>query len=161
MTRRSKKKWTIADVAITTKGRVPTYSLYGYIVMEDGTVHSLLHKWFHGIALAILFPELAKEKGYKPPNDENDNVFEFQRFELDHHDKMPVIRVCPFRMMSPISVNKGDAPATDAQIEALRLIFKACGIGPRDSVNTDVGDRTALKTYEVLRKSRDEMWGVK
>jgi hypothetical protein len=153
----ARKNWTMEDVALVTKGEQPTYSSYGYIVSEDGTIYTLRSRWYHGIALAILFPKEAKAAGYRAPNDDNCDVFKFQRFELDNHDKFPVIRVCPGRLMGPCSVNKGAKPATKEQVAAMRLIFKACGLGPRDKVNTDRGDKTVAQCYDVLARDDSDV----
>lgn len=161
MPRTHRGNWKIEDVASSSKGLLPTYSPHGYVIADDGTIHTLLYQWYHGIVLAILFPKIAKAQGYKPPSAKNDNVFKFQRFELDNHDKFSVIRICPGRLMGHCSVSKGEGPATDEQIAALRLVMKACGLGPRDMVHTDVGDRTVLKSYDLLKRSRDDMWSVK
>ena len=138
------------------------YSPYGYVIMEDGTVYTLHKQWYHGIALAVLFPEKAKESGLESPEEEPD-VFKYQRFELDHHNDFPVIRVCPFRMTTPCSINKGNKPATKAQIESLRAIFKILGLKARDMVNTDFCDCTVAQCYEMLNleNGSDEIYKIK
>lgn len=145
---------SIRSAAVSTNAASePLYSPHGYIVTEDGTCYSLLKRWYHGVALAILFPEVAKETGYEPP-DEEPNVFHYQHFELDQHDKLPVIRVCPSRMLGPCSVNKSRKAATAAQVATLAKLLKMHGLKARDNVSTDEGDRTVQKCLEMMRHER-------
>jgi len=147
----------LAEICAIVKGEVPGFSPYGYIVTEDGDIHQLHYQWFHGVVCAILFPKLAREQGFgvpKHPIDEVD-VFKFQRFELDNHHKLPVVRVCPSRM-SGCSINKSDAPATEPQIKAMRRIFKALNFGYADTVHTDFRECTVMECYEMLKRDERE-----
>lgn len=132
---------------ISTKELV--YSSHGYVIMEDGTIYTLTKQWYHGVALAILFPDKAKAAGYLPPEEEPD-VFHYQRFELDSHNDFPVIRICPSRMITPPSINKGKKPATKEQLEAIRAVFKVLGLKARDIVNTDYSDTTVAQCYQLM-----------
>ena len=133
---------------VANSGKSVNYSMYGYIVMEDGTIHALAKQWMHGAILAILFPDLAKKQGYEPP-DEDCNVYEYQRFELDNHDKFPVIRVA-FGILTDFSVSKGEQPATEFQIRAMSRIFKDCGKKMQDTIHTDYGEMTVRKFMTKL-----------
>ena len=139
---------TAEDVSI--KGSIPKYSPHGYIIMEDGEVYTLTQKWAHGVLLAILFPDLAKECGYKPP-DREFNVFHYQRFELDNHDKFPVIRVA-FSLVVDFYISKGEGAATKEQIASMVKIFKVTATSMTATIITDAGEMSARKFLDALRK---------
>lgn len=145
---------TMEEVAHTTKPpEEPPCSPWGYVVTQDGTIYSLNVQWTHGVILAMLFPDLAKEKGYAPP-DRDYNVFKYQHFELDNQDEFPVVRICASRIMGtcPTSMNKGRAACTPEQLAAVRQCFKALGLRARDKINTDFADMTVPKALEALTK---------
>lgn len=137
-------------MATTEPGVNPPYSPYGYIVTEDGKVHTLLRKWCHGIVLSILFPDHAKSAGYRQPDRES-NVYHYQRYELDHHNDLPVVRIA-FGVMTANALSKGYKPATEAQIQGARLAFSAVGLGMRDEVSCDYRDMPLAKALEALRE---------
>lgn len=110
----------------------------------------LLRQWAHGIVLSMLFPEHAKEAGYRQPDKES-NVHHYQRYELDYHDDLPVVRIA-FGLITAHALSKGHKPATEAQIEATRLAFQAAGIGMRDEVTCDYADMPLSKALSALRE---------
>ncbi len=134
---------------VANKSKDPSYSPYGYTIMEDGTIYSLTKQWTHGVLLAILFPEIAKEAGFEQPNEEY-NVFKYQRFELDNHDKLPVVRVA-FSLITDFYISKGKGPATKEQVESMVKIFKTTGTRMNASIQTDAGEMTAGMFLKALR----------
>lgn len=147
----------IAEVNGPDDRRPLMYSPHGYLVVADGTIYTLAYQWYHGIGLALLFPEVAAKYGVPAPISphQNNDVFSYQAFELTFHDQLQVIRVCPGRMVGNPSVNKGFAAATEAQIAGMRRIFKAIGLGPRDMVYTDSGDETVTKCLKLLAEAEE------
>lgn len=144
---------------VTPPGEKPPYSLNGYCVTPDGTTYTLLRKWWHGAMLALLYPEKAKEAGYVIPDAPDDvDVYEFQRFELDNHDLLPVIRICPGRVIGPLSLDRGCDPSTPEQVAAVRLIFKELGKTGNNVVSTDHKDMTVREMFEKLT-SDENVWG--
>lgn len=142
--------------SITRAPQEPHYSTHGYLITQDGTIYTLLRKWWHGAVLALLYPSEAAAAGYTLPDDPNDlNVFEFQRFELDNHDRFPVIRICPGRMMGPMSVDRGCGIATPEQVEAVRLVIKVLGMSASDTVAADSRDMPVRKMIDFLTESRE------
>lgn len=132
----------------------PLYSPYGYVIGPDGMIYTLLRKWLHGVILAILYPKVAKKAGFKrpvSPIDDND-VFAYQRFELDNHYEFPVIRVT-FGVITPINVSKGRGPASAEQLTALAKVFKIQGLNGRSTISTDLRQMTVLQCYELLKKA--------
>lgn len=139
----------------------PMYTPHGYVIAADGTTYALLHRWYHGVVLALLFPELLADyridmelddglneipgtgRQLVMPDDREDiNVFDFQKFELGMHGKMDVIRICPDRQTGNPSVDLPEQ-CTPEQREALRLVmFDACGYSLTTKVSTDHRDMT-------------------
>lgn len=142
----------ITDVAeVHAPGSKVEHAAYGYVIAADGTVYGLTKKWAHGIVCAILFPEVAKARGYAPPAKGAADVFKYQRFELDHQDELPVIRIA-LGMMAPFNVSKGDKPATQAQIDGLRAVLKCHGKSLSDEINTNYGDVTVRKLLRDMER---------
>jgi len=141
---------TVDDCAIVQAD--PTDNPFGFIITEDGTTYALRSRFYHGVLLAVLFPDVAHAQGYEPPMQGDANVYLYQRFELDNHRSLPVIRVA-FGMMTPVNVSKGDQAATPAQIAALSKVFRACGIGLNDQVATDLRDMTARSALREMGKA--------
>ncbi len=134
---------------VATQSKDPAYSPFGYVVLEDGTIYSLMKQWTHGVLLAMLFPDVAKKMGYEPP-DEDFNVFHYQRFELDNHDKFPVIRVA-FSLITDFYISKGKVPATKEQVESIVKIFKVTGTKMNASIQTDAGEMSVRAFLKELR----------
>lgn len=132
---------TLEEVSII--GDEPVYSPFGYIIGEDGKIYSLTQQWCHGVILAILFPDLAKEKGFDIP-DENYSVFEYQSFELDNQKQLPAIRVSK-GMMTSFTISAGDRLLTQKQITALSKILKVEDISLSDPIETHKGRMSARK----------------
>lgn len=147
----------IEQVAVITRPpEVPPYSLHGYCVAADGTTYTLLRQWWHGALLALLYPDEAKQAGYKMPEDPRDvNVYEFQRFELDNHSHFPVIRICPGRMLSGVSLDRGCDPSTPEQVEAVRLVLKSVGLTANDQIVTDHRDIKVRNLWDFLINDTD------
>jgi len=152
----SDKVFSINDVAIVCAAGTPPYTPYGYLIGEDGKIYGLTNRWFHGVVLAVLYPQLALEKGYAPPAGPHDevDVFKYQRFELDHSDEVPMIRVAIGSLTESISVSKGDAPATDEQIDALQRVFRVLGRKAGDTLTGEDDDMTVAEFIESLRQAR-------
>lgn len=135
--------------SVSIKGTEPEYTPHGYVILEDGTIYSLTKRWTHGVVLALLYPDVAKKCGYKPP-DEDFNVFHYQRFELDNHSTFPVVRVA-FSLVVDFYISKGDNAATKEQIEAMIKIFKVTATKMTASIQTDAGEMSARKFLDALR----------
>lgn len=142
---------SIDQVAQTTgPGEKPSYSL-GDIIEADGTTHALYRDHTHGVILAILFPDLAKEKGYRPPTEDYD-VSLYQRFEIDNGSSMPVVRIAHSKLMETCNISKGNFVCTEAQIQAVRACLNERNIKPHDLVHTDAGELTVKKALIWLTK---------
>ena len=131
-------------------GKEAVFSPYGYVITSDGTIYSLVSKYFHGVVLAMIFPELAAKCGYGPPPEDPD-VYHYQRFELDNSRDLDAIRVA-FGLLHPILVSRGKKAATEAQVEGLRSVFKAKGIALRDMVMTDSRDMPAKTALVAITR---------
>ena len=128
------------------------YSPWGYVIAEDGTCYSLTEQWAHGVVLSLLYPKEAEQHGVGTPGRDFD-VFAYQRFELDHHDDLPVIRIS---MLGTLNISKSDAPASQKQIETLTQIFRACEVGLNETVQTDLRECTARAALKELQRSDDD-----
>lgn len=150
------KVFTINDVALVCERGIPAYTPYGYIVGEDGKIYALTCQSYHGVVLAVLYPELAAAKGYVPPAGSHDyvDVFKYQRFELDHSKDLPVIRVAISRVSESINVSKGPIPATDEQIDAMQRIFRTLGRKATDTLTGHDDDISVARFIENLRQER-------
>ena len=128
------------------------------------------HRWWHGAVIALLYPELLKEFTLPGWNEEGDreeqplimpdevedlNVFDFQKFEHHVHQQLPLIRVCPTRMMGPPSVDLPEVTCTPQQVEALRLCILAMGLKQNDLVNTEYQDMTVKKCLAVASRVKN------
>lgn len=145
-------EYTSLDRLVTTSTE-PEYSPYGYVIMEDGTIHALTCQWVHGMVCALLFPDLAKESGYRQP-DKQSSVYHYQRFELDYHRELPVIRIA-FGMMTPVAVSKSKKAATPAQIDAARRCLLVSGRKLNDTVSAEFRDMTVSALLKELAKDED------
>lgn len=163
---------------ITNVPTVPLYSPHGYVITQDGTTYTLLHRWYHGVVLALLFPELLAEfhvgqdtdEDFKPipgtgkplvmPDQREDiNVFDFQKFEMALHGRMPVIRICPDRHTGNPSVDLPEK-CTEAQREALRLVMiESCGYSLSTMVATDHRDMT-LRDCLRFAETGGDVWAA-
>lgn len=149
---------TIEAAATWTKPpKMPNWSLGGWIIQPDGTTYNLLRQFWHGAVMALLYPEFAREKGFELPKLVEDlHPQVFQTLELDHGRELPVIRVCATRMITtPLSVSWGDRPATEAQIDALRLLFLSLKKKANDIVSTNNRDMKIKDLFQVIRKGED------
>lgn len=152
----SQRVFSITDVAVVCEQKAPPYTPYGYLVGEDGKTYALTDRWFHGVILAVLYPELAAEKNFPPPAEPRDevDVFAYQRFELDNSKDLPVIRVAVSSVTNSVLVSKGSFPASDEQIEALQRIFRVLGLKAGDTLTGDDDDPTVAEFIEALRQER-------
>lgn len=132
---------TLEEISII--GDEPTYSPYGYVIGEDGKIYSLTQQWCHGVILAILFPDLAKEKGFDIP-DEDYNVFEYQSFELDNQEILPAVRVSK-GMMTSFTVSSGNTLWSQKQVTAFTKILKTDDISLSEQIETHKGRMSARK----------------
>jgi hypothetical protein len=64
----------LKDVALSSDAKHVFYSHNGYIIDGDARVHALTERWFHGVCLAVLYPEVAQQAGYPPPTIEEGDV---------------------------------------------------------------------------------------
>ena len=150
------KIYSINDVALVCQQGIPPYGINGYIIGEDATIYTLTDKYFHGVVIAVLYPELAASKGIAPPASPRDDldVFEYQRFELDNSRQLPILRVSVSITTGTTMISKGKFPATEAQIDAMARIFKALGLGARDTLTGDEDDQTVSQFLDELRQER-------
>jgi len=145
---------------ITKPPAKPAYSPWGYVIVKDGSTYALLHQWWHGVVLALLFPKEAEEQGFVVPFKPwvgDVNPHEYQRFELDNHTSLPAIRVCPSRALGPPSIDRGLGPASPEQIDALRLVVKLLGLKGDDEIALDHKDVSLKRVWEYL-KSTKSVW---
>lgn len=168
---------TIEQVTEITKPPIkPMYSPHGYVIAADGTTYTLLHRWYHGVVLALLFPDMLKEFRVDMQDDDNldpipgtgrplvmpedreeINVFDFQKFEFAYHGKMPVIRICPDRRTGNPSVDLPEK-CTPEQREALRLVMiESCGYSLTTKVSTDHRDMT-LRDCMKFAETGGDVW---
>lgn len=152
----SAEKYDITDVAMVCESGIPPYGIYGYVVGEDGKIYTLTDRYYHGIVIAVLYPELAASKGVAAPASPRDDldVFEYQRFELDNSRQLPILRVAVSLTTGTTMISKGSIPATEAQIDAMARIFKALGLAARDTLTGDEDDQTVSEFLEELRQER-------
>ena len=137
---------------IAIKDKEALYSPYGYLITEDGYIYSLTVPYVHGTLLALLHPELAKEQGYELP-DEDYDVYHYQRFELDNHDRFTTIRISISSLTGSLNVNKGTAPATSEQIESLTKVMREYGVKLNDEVMSDFG---LMSLNKLMKKMNEE-----
>ena len=131
-------------------GNDPIYTPYGYIIGPDGTIYSLTQKYCHGVVLALLLPDLAKEHGYESPEEDFD-VYEYQRFELDHARDTKYIRVA-LSLFGQFNLSKNkDIPATPEQVVAVSKVLKVAGLRLNDTVQTDLQETTARDMMNNLQ----------
>lgn len=154
---------TLADLAFTSApGEAPKMTPYGCLVMADGTIHTLIEQFTHGMVLSLLFPEQAAAAGYGPP-DEDSSVLRYQEFELDHKAVLPVVRISIGGLLGSTNISKGDEPATPAQIQAVAAYAHACGLKLSNKVHLECGEcslRQALKWLALDADSIDHArWG--
>jgi hypothetical protein len=159
----SPRALTLEDVAMTSDTPKAVYSPYGYIITDDGRAHALTYRWFHGVVLAILYPEVAKEAGYPPPvrEDGDVDVFLYQRFELDHGYKLPVLRVSHSMQTGTTMVSAGNPACTEPQLAALVGALAALGLRGKDTLTGEEDDMTVTQWVDYLRQrgavtSRDD-----
>ena len=127
------------------------FTPFGYVITEDGTIYSLTQKWCHGVVLSLLFPDLEKDNGYELP-DEDFDVFEYQRFELDHSRETTAIRISFSLTNGALNISKGeDAKANPEQIEAITKILKVQGLSLSDKIENDYRQTTARTLLKQLR----------
>ena len=154
----------------------PAFSPWGYAITEDGSTSAMTHQWWHGVIIALLYPDLLAAYKIDPPQehytDEGEpyivdrlvipdtsdevDVFAFQAFEHSVHGQLPIIRVCPTRMLGPSSVDLPPKKCTTAQVDALRLVFKECNLKARDTVCTDYRDMSVRECLEFAQTERVE-----
>lgn len=138
-------------------GEQPSDSHWGYIIPEDGTVYALAYRYYHGVVLAMLYPDKLKDfrsdrcpEGLTIPDRRDDiDVFAFQDFELEQHGELPAIRICPSRSLAP-SFDFPKGGVTKAQVEALRLCIKAMCMSARDKVQTDIREMRVCDIWGYL-----------
>lgn len=131
-------------------GTDPAGSPYGYIITEDGTIHSLIKQWCHGMICAMLFPELAAAQGYRQP-DKLSSVYHYQRFELDNQGELPLVRIA-YGMMTPINVSKGRKAATPIQMDATRRCLLEGGATLQSTIACNLRDMTMRELLKRLSK---------
>lgn len=152
------ERLTLADFAKTSESGEPLYTPYGYIIDAQARIHALLTQYCHGVVLALLYPEVAASAGFEPPCHPREElpVLHYQRFEFDHCDELPVLRVA-CRYGGGVYVSHGPtAQLTDAQHDALRRVFKALGLRGTDTLTGEEEDTlTVNKFLEHLRQERD------
>ena len=147
----------LQDVALTTNAGEPVkYSPYGFIIDAQACVHTLLYRWRHGVITALLYPQLAEEKGFGVPVGaaREIDVFHYQNFEHEVANDLPIIRIATSAMLGGIYLSKGQLPASDAQIESVRLALAASGLTGSDTLTGEEGDLTVAQVLQELRQER-------
>lgn len=159
-----RKVWPIERVATVSTTSPPVFA-EGYLVDAAGTVYAAPHRFFHGVMLACLYPELAlaylrppmvrnaKEAPLEFPEDLNEiDCRAFQDFELAHASKLPVIRICRARMLGPTSLDipGDDISITNAQYQAVVSVLNTLGVGRNDEVSTNLRDMTRTEALKLL-----------
>jgi hypothetical protein len=145
---------TLEDVALVGSSKTPSCTPYGYIIDADGRTLALRQRFYHGVLLAILYPELAAKAGYSAPAEDPANpvnVFHYQRFELDHSREMPVIRLAMSQLTGEVVVSTGRRP-TETQLTALLACLKQMGLRGRDSLTGEEGGVTVTAFIQQLRE---------
>lgn len=127
----------------------PVFTPHGYVVTDDGKIHSLTQQCCHGVVLALLFPDLCKKSGYCAPTEDFD-VFEYQAFELDHSRETSAIRISSSIYDGQLNLSKGKSRATKQQVSALSLIFKQCGLSINEKVQSDMSELTIRSFMKKL-----------
>lgn len=129
----------------------PLYSPHGYVISSDGTIHTLLKKWSHGIVLAALYPHLIEELNLEIP-ESFDDIFDYQRvgFDIQAHESVDVIQISWSMLSGLVSIWKSDAACPPAQVEAVRKVMKELGVGLNEEVNTNTKDMTVSKMLKWL-----------
>jgi len=152
----SEKLLSITDVALICESGMPAYTPYGYLVGAEGKIYALTYRWFHGVVIALLYPELAAEKQYPAPAEPRDevDVFAYQRFEHENSHDLPVIRIAVSQLTDSVMVSKGGIPATDEQLDALQRIFRTLGRKASDTLTGEEDDMTVAQYIEYLRQER-------
>jgi hypothetical protein len=150
----SSRELTLEDVALTSNTPNVAYSPYGYIIGDDGRAYALTERWFHGVVLAVLYPEVAKEAGFAPPvrEDGDVDVFLYQRFELDHGHKLPVLRVSHSLQTGTTMVSAGNPACTEPQLAALVGALRALGLRANDTLTGEEDDMTVTQWVDYLRQ---------
>jgi len=139
---------SIEDYAMISPPGAPVrYSPFGYVIGPDATVYSLIGRAFHGVVLALLFPEVADQMGYRPPDREPDTSH-YTRFQVDATD-LPAVRIS-FGFVRAIGVSKGYKPATTEQIESTRMALLCSGVKPRDHISFSYADMSMQDGLEWL-----------
>ncbi|WP_455233422.1 hypothetical protein [Geopseudomonas aromaticivorans] len=139
---------TIDDYAmITAPGEPIRYSPFGYVIGPDATVYSLIQRAYHGVVLALLFPEVAERMGYRMPDREPDTSH-YTRFQIDATD-LPAVRIT-FGFIRAVGVSKGYAPATAEQIESTRLALLCNGVRPQDKISCSFTDMKLRDSLDWL-----------
>lgn len=159
----------------TEPGVTPMYSPYGYIVQPDGTLYTLVKQYCHGAVMACLYPEaLAAWRDNRQVDSEYNaipgtgevvtlpstvddlNVLQFQRFELDQHGALPVLRVCPERQMG-VSIDRPKTRCTPEQVAAMRLVIMVLGMKPDGKIITDYREMRVKEMWQFLETEMDVM----
>ncbi len=146
---------TLEECATIGKEPDPNvYRGYGYVIASDGTIYTLRKQYYHGVVLALLYPEEREKQGFPVPVKRCIDVYNYQRFELDNHRSFPVIRVA-FGLLG-ITVSKGKAGCSPEQVDALRKVFKRCKIALTDTITCEYSDVTARKCLQIVEKADAE-----
>ena len=131
----------------------PRWSPFGYIVNTDGTLYSLTEAYTHGVLLALLYPEIAEEQGYEPPDSDFD-VMEYQRFELDHTELFPVVRVSKY--LSKVAFNFSDKfGVNEEQRVTLSKIIKLEDLSLHSKIMCKHGDISMREFLKLCEESNE------
>lgn len=158
--------------SVTKPSEMPGYSPYGYVIQPDGTTYMLLFQYFHGVVLALLYPELLVKFNEDPARKEENQWFEpvvipddphevrvlrTQEFELEMKEHMPAIRVCGMRMLSEsgVSVDLPKSGVTPDQVTALRNVLDAMGIDRKGTVQLQRYEVQVPKLWDAIEAFND------
>lgn len=149
------RELTLSEAALCAPGRVP-YSPHGYIIDHDAKIYALTERHFHGVVLALLYPDVAQAAGYAPPRriDGSVDVFNYQRFELDEARALQVVRIATSALTGTTYVSTGDVPPSEAQIQAVVQCLHELGLRPQDSLTGEAEDQTVCELAQELRERR-------
>ncbi|MDO8414876.1 MAG: hypothetical protein Q7S87_01545 [Agitococcus sp.] len=148
----------LKDVALSSDAKHVFYSHNGYIIDGEARVHALTERWFHGVCLAVLYPDIAQKAGYSPPTMEDGevDVFKYQEFEHAVSYELPVLRISSSQLTGATMVSAGGHAPSDAQLEALAAVFKVMGLRANDTLTGEDTDITVTQFVESLRQLRKE-----
>ncbi len=145
----------------------PNYTPHGYLIQPDGSTYALCAKWWHGVGLALLYPDTLKSYIGKHEDEaesltldcgfDDVDAFAFQRYEFAAAPTLPVIRIANTRVMSDhVCVDLPRMACPSEQTGALMLLlYGTLGLSAHDMVETDLRE-TPIKDLLVAATRNSE-----